>query len=128
MRLGYVIAYVADVAATVRFYETAFGLQARFVHESGAYAELETGQTALAFAAESMAEANGVQVAFLGRDRVAPALELALVTEDVAGAVQQAVAVGAELVAEPVQKPWGQTVAYVRDCNGLLVELCSPIG
>jgi lactoylglutathione lyase len=24
--------------------------------------------------------------------------------------------------------PWGQTVAYVRDNNGFLVELCTPMG
>lgn len=29
-------------------------------------------------------------------------------------------------IAEPVTKPWGQTVAYVRDLNGLLVELATP--
>jgi hypothetical protein len=25
------------------------------------------------------------------------------------------------------QKPWGQTVGYVRDPDGFLVEICSPI-
>ena len=35
MRLGYVILYVPDVAAAVEFYERAFGLSRRFVHESG---------------------------------------------------------------------------------------------
>jgi len=30
-------------------------------------------------------------------------------------------------VSEPETKPWGQTVAYVRDRNGFLVELCSPM-
>ena len=49
MKLGYVIVYVADVAATVAFYERAFSLKRRFVHESGQYAEMETGATALAF-------------------------------------------------------------------------------
>ena len=28
----------------------------------------------------------------------------------------------------PVTKPWGQTVAYVRDGDGVLVELCSAFG
>jgi len=26
------------------------------------------------------------------------------------------------------EKPWGQRVGYVRDLNGCLVELCSPVG
>lgn len=24
--------------------------------------------------------------------------------------------------------PWGQTIAYVADINGFLVELCTPMG
>jgi catechol 2,3-dioxygenase-like lactoylglutathione lyase family enzyme len=50
MRLGFVTLYVPDMAATVEFNEHAFGLSRRFVHESGRYAEMETGATALAFA------------------------------------------------------------------------------
>ena len=30
-------------------------------------------------------------------------------------------------VSPPVAKPWGQIVAYVRDPDGHLVELCSPL-
>ena len=51
MRLGYVIIYVSDLEATVVFYEKAFGIARRFIHESG-YAEMDTGATALAFATE----------------------------------------------------------------------------
>ncbi len=29
---------------------------------------------------------------------------------------------------EPRVMPWGQTVAYVRDPDGVLVELCTPWG
>jgi uncharacterized glyoxalase superfamily protein PhnB len=49
------------------------------------------------------------------------------VSDDVAGAYARAVAAGAAAVQEPRQKPWGQTVGYVRDLNGVLVELCSPL-
>ena len=51
MRFGYTIVYVRDVADSVEFYERAFGLERRLLHESGQYAELETGSTALAFGA-----------------------------------------------------------------------------
>jgi lactoylglutathione lyase len=61
VRLGYVIQYVPDVAATVAFYEAAFGLERRFLHESGTYAEMETGATALAFASEALPEGGGVR-------------------------------------------------------------------
>ena len=50
MKLGYIIIYVSDVPKTVTFYETAFNLKRRFIHESHLYAEMETGSTALAFA------------------------------------------------------------------------------
>ncbi|WP_348646925.1 VOC family protein [Ensifer sp. ENS02] len=62
VRFGYTILYVPDVPATVSFYEAAFGLKRRFVHESSLYAEMETGVTALAFASETMAELNGLAV------------------------------------------------------------------
>ena len=37
--------------------------------------------------------------------------------------VKQAIA-----LAKPKKKPWGQMVSYVRDLNGVIVELCSPVG
>ena len=43
-------------------------------------------------------------------------------------AYDTAVAAGAKSVSKPEKKPWGQTVAYVRDNNGFLVELCTPMG
>jgi DTW domain-containing protein len=48
MQLGCTILYVPDVPATLKFYEAAFGLTTRFLHENGDYGELETGSTALA--------------------------------------------------------------------------------
>ncbi|MBS7792385.1 MaoC family dehydratase N-terminal domain-containing protein [Roseococcus sp. SDR] len=35
---------------------------------------------------------------------------------------------GALEVLAPVDKPWGQTISYLRDLDGALVQLCSPIG
>jgi catechol 2,3-dioxygenase-like lactoylglutathione lyase family enzyme len=29
-------------------------------------------------------------------------------------------------VAAPTTKPWGQVVAFVRDKDGIVVELCTP--
>ncbi len=31
------------------------------------------------------------------------------------------------LVVEPNTKPWGQVVAYVRDLDGFLIEICTPM-
>ena len=127
MKLGYIIFYVQDVGATVAFYEKAFGLARRFVHESGGYAEMETGATALAFVEEGAAKEHGFSVRHHRPKDEASAVEVALVTPDVAGAYAHAVEAGAEATQPPKQKPWGQTVAYVRDLNGVLVELCTPM-
>lgn len=123
MRFGYTILYVRDVAASVDFYERAFGLERRLLHESGQYAELDTGATALAFAAHSLAAESVRELA-----RLDPAgFEICLVDEDVEGAYARAVAAGAEAVSEPEEKPWGQRTAYVRDPDGTLIEIASPM-
>ncbi len=127
MKLGYTIIYVADVPATVAFYEKAFGLKTRFVHESKLYAEMETGGTALAFAGEQMAVMNELAIRPNRQVDVAAGFEIALVADDPATAYNVAVAAGASPVKAPALKPWGQTVGYVRDLNGCLVELCSPM-
>lgn len=46
MKFGYLIIYVPDVPASLQFFSSAFGLATRFLHESGTYGELETGETA----------------------------------------------------------------------------------
>ena len=58
MHFAYTLVYVADVAASLAFFERAFGLPTRFLHESGMYGELETGATTLSFAAHAMGEMN----------------------------------------------------------------------
>jgi lactoylglutathione lyase len=128
MRFGYTIMYVPDVEATVAFYERAFGLARRFVHESGTYAELDTGATALAFAADALGAANlpqGYRPNTL--DGPPAGIEIALVSDDVEDAFHTAVAAGAIPLVAPKTKPWGQVVGYVRDLNGVLIELCSPM-
>lgn len=127
MKLGYTLLYVDDVEKTVAFYEAAFGLQKNFIHENS-YGEMDTGTTKLGFVAHSLARSNGVEFRESRRDEPAPAVEIAFITDDVPGAYDRAVLAGAEAVAPAKQKPWGQTVAYVRDRNGFLVELCTPLG
>jgi lactoylglutathione lyase len=129
MRFGYTILYVSDVEASLEFYERALGQRRRFVHDSGQYAELETGDTALAIAAHELAAANLPGV-YRPNDQpgTRPAFEVCFVTDDVQGAFDRAITGGAEAVTSPQTKPWGQDVAYVRDPDGNLVELASPAG
>jgi len=127
MRLGYLLLYVADVPKTVEFYERAFGLTRKMVHETG-YAEMETGATTLGFVSHKAAEGLGMTYRKARREEPAPGVEVGLVTEDVAASYARAVEHGAEAVQAPEAKPWGQTVSYVRDLDGFLVEICSAAG
>lgn len=126
MQLGYTIFYVDHVAASLDFYRAAFGLETRFLHESGDFGELETGATALAFSSRRLMTQLGKNP---GRpDPAAPCNEIALVTPDVGAALARALAAGAWLVQDVEHMPWGQSVAYVADPDGFLVEICSPVG
>jgi catechol 2,3-dioxygenase-like lactoylglutathione lyase family enzyme len=124
MKLGYTIVYVPDVARSIEFFEAAFGLTRRFLHESGTYGELDTGETTLSFAAHELGDIN-----FPGANESAQPLgmEIALVTDDVPAAHSRAIAMGAAELAAPRQKPWGQVVSYVRAPDGTLIELCTPM-
>ena len=126
MQLGYTILYVPDVPATLKFYEAAFGLTTRFLHESGDYGELETGSTALAFSAHSLMKQLGKNPQ--AASPTAPSFEIALCTPDVPQALERAIAAGAKPMRPVETMPWGQTIAYVADINGFLVELCTPMG
>ena len=125
MILRYTILYVADVAATLDFYERAFDLKRAFLHESGDYGELATGQTKLAFSALTLMRQLGKSPGT--PDAAAPVFELAFETPDVQAAYDRALAAGATPVQAPHDQPWGQTISYVSDPNGYLVEICSAV-
>ena len=128
MKLGYTIIYVSHVEQSLAFFEQAFGLQRRFLHESGTYGELETGATTLSFAAHELGDMN-FPGGHVHADSSAQPLgfEIALVTDDVQVAHNKALAAGAKELAAPLKKPWGQVVSYVRCPDGTLVELCTPV-
>jgi lactoylglutathione lyase len=119
MRYAATIIYVPDVAAEIAFWGRAFGF------ESGGpgadeYDTLAADGATVAFAATHAAP---------GGAPASPAgFEVWLETADVAGDYERALAAGAEAVQPPERKPWGQTVAYVRDPAGVLVELGEPVG
>lgn len=125
MRLKYTILFVEDVAASIAFYERAFGLARRMIHESGDYGELDTGATTLSFSSLRLMTALGKTP---GRpEPEAPIFEVAFETDDVPAALERARTAGARVVQEIRAEPWGQTTAYVLDADGYLVEICSPV-
>jgi len=127
MKLGYTIIYVPDVSKAIAFFERAFGLSRRFIHESG-YGELSTGETTLGFAAHALGVKN-LPGGYVAADSspLPLGMEIALVTADVAAAHSKALSEGATELQPPAQKPWGQTVSYVRSPDGILIELCTPV-
>jgi len=119
--------YVEYVEATVLFYERAFGFERKFITPEGDYAELNSGDTTLAFATEALALSNLSKGFTSVRPDEVMGIELGFVVDNVEQAVNRAIETGATLY-EPIKvKPWGQTVAYITDCNGFLIELCSPM-
>jgi catechol 2,3-dioxygenase-like lactoylglutathione lyase family enzyme len=128
MKFGYTILYVDDVAATLDFYRRAFGFDGRMVDPAGNYGELDTGETRLAFAGRDFVRTlMPVELAPGGRGNAAAPMEIGFTTSQVEQAYERALEAGAVEVKRPATKPWGQVVGYVRDLNGFLVEICSPI-
>jgi len=127
VKLGYTLIYVDDVVATMKFYEKAFGLKRGFLHESKQYGEMITGETKLGFVHHETAKSHGFKYNKLSLKAKAAGIEIGLVATDVKKAFAKAVKAGAKPVSNPAEKPWGQVVSYVRDCNGLLVEICSAM-
>lgn len=124
MKFKYTILYVRDVQTALDFYGKAFDCRQKMLHESGTYGELETGGVILAFASIETMKNKNAHAADIGK----PSFEIAFETDDVTAGVARACAAGAKPVQEPEEMPWGQTVAYVSDMDGFLIEICSPIG
>jgi lactoylglutathione lyase len=125
---AYTILYVQDVEKTIQFYEKAFDLARKFITPDNTYGELAVGPTTLSFASIAFANSN-LKAGFTESDPAKKpfAMEVGFSTDDVEGTVKKAVAAGAILIQEPASKPWGQVVAYVRDLDGFLVEICTPM-
>ena len=127
-RLGWVIVYVGDVERALTFYERAFALTRKFIAPDASFGELGTGSTTLAFASEALGDSHFEGGFQRGAPDAPPYnVEIALVFDDVTSAFEHAVGAGAAALSPPALKPWGQTVAYVRDPFGTLVELASPL-
>ena len=127
MRFSYTILYVKNVQATVSFYEKAFGIKRRFIHESGMYAEMETGMTTLAFSQHDLIQS--IQVDFQKSDpaRVPFGVQITFEPDDVDSAFAAALQHGAKEVKPPATMPWGWRCAFVRDPDGILIELAIEV-
>ena len=126
-KLGTIIFYVENVEKTIAFFEKAFGLKRTFIDATGHYGQLETGTTALGFASLELAKQNLPQGFRKISPQELPGCEISFTAKNVDRSFKAAVTAGAELVASPEEKPWGQVVGYVRDFNGILIEIASDM-
>lgn len=128
MKYGYTIFYVANVAETIEFYEKAFGFNRKFLTPENDYGELVSGETTIAFASIELGRSNFKKGFQKNENEEKPiGMEMAFVTENIDEDFQMAIDAGAILLEAIVEKPWGQKVGYVRDNNGILIEICTPI-
>lgn len=120
--------YVSDVPATIEFYKNAFGFDKKMLTPENDYGEIVSGSTTIAFANLELGHSNFKQGFRQSKPSEKPfGIELAFTTLEVEKVMQIAVKNGAEILEEMVTKPWGQTVGYLRDPNGFILEICTPI-
>ncbi|MCK8521054.1 VOC family protein [Aquimarina sp. D1M17] len=128
MKYRYTIIYVKNVKETIEFYKKAFGFEQKFVTPENDYGELISGETTIAFASIELGSSN-FKNGFIkmDRDKKPFGVEMAFVTENIEADFKKAIEMGATEFEALTEKPWGQKVGYVRDNNGFLIEICTPI-
>ncbi|WP_179349832.1 VOC family protein [Winogradskyella pacifica] len=128
MKYAYTILYVEDVEKTMSFYENAFGFQKKFITPEHDYGELLSGETTIAFASHSLGNSN-FKKGFkqLSINEKPNGIEMAFTTENIENDFNKAIKAGAIEYEPIIEKPWGQKVGYLRDINGFLIEICTPI-
>ena len=129
MKYAYTILYVENVSDTVQFYKNAFGFTEKFITPEKDYAELLSGETTIAFASHTLARSNFNQgFSKMNVHTPPPAIELAFTSENIDQDFEDALKNGAIEFEPIIEKPWGQKVGYVRDLNGFIIEICTPMG
>jgi uncharacterized glyoxalase superfamily protein PhnB len=124
MKFSHITLLVSDVPEAIAFYERAFGFKQRFIHESGLFAEMEMEGASLHFAASKAVKANLSKGFQENNPSSLPAgIEVCLETDNVAEAFAKAIEAGATAYAEPKVMFWGQTIAYIRDLDGILIQI-----
>ena len=130
MKLGYVFIWVDDVTKAVESYEQVFSVKRRILTPGvkGLYAEMETGETTLAIA-ETVEAQELFPDGFYPNSpsHIPAALQLSFLADDVPLTYAHALRAGATTQMEPEIKPWGQTVARIRDPHGILVSIATPM-
>lgn len=119
-RVGYVIVYVSDLAASIAFYRDVIGLPFKF--EDAGYAEFATRGTRFA-----LYERRRAQWLTAGAVAPGPAAEVVFTVDDVDAHAERLTARGAAVRSGPADRPWGHRTLHVADPDGFVVELAQEI-
>jgi len=128
IQYAYTILYVNDVPKSIEFYKNALGFEQKMLTPENDYGEIMSGPTTIAFANFELGRSN-IKKGFIESDisKKPFGLELAFTTNNVEKTMKKAIANGATLLENAVTKPWGQEVGYLKDLNGFILEICTPI-
>ena len=128
IQYAYTILYVKDVPKSIEFYKNALGFEQKMLTPENDYGEIMSGTTTIAFANFELGRSN-IKKGFIESDisKKPFGLELAFTTNNVEETMKKAIANGATLLESAVTKPWGQEVGYLKDLNGFILEICTPI-
>ncbi len=129
MNFSYTILYVENVSTQMSFYKQAFGFTQKLLTPEEDYGELNTGATVLAFGKHELTESNLSEGYLKSSPKSKPfGIEIGITTQNVDAAIEKVIQAGGTLYEPKQTKPWGQEVAYVRDPEGFLIEICTPMG
>jgi lactoylglutathione lyase len=119
-RLDYLILYVADLPASIAFYQRVIDLQLKFV--DAGYAEFAMQGTKLGLYERRRAE-------WLLGGTVSPgsAAEVVFLVDDVDVQAQRMTELGIPILSAPADRPWGHRTVHVADPDGFVVEFAQEI-
>ena len=112
----------ADVPALVKFYELVTGAEAQWANES--FAELAVGSATLAIAGTQTVQLFGPGTAEAAANRSAI---VEFLVDDVDARHAQLTGQVDSFVNEPTTMPWGNRSLLLRDPDGNLVNLFTPV-
>jgi lactoylglutathione lyase len=119
-RVGYVILYVSDLAASIAFYRDVVGLPFKF--EDAGYAEFATEGTRFALYERRRAEwLTGREVS------PGPAAEVVFLVDDVDAHARRLATLGVPILTGPADRPWGHRTLHVADPDAFVVEFAQEI-
>ncbi len=128
MKLSYIILFVKEIQQSIDFYQNALDLKHKFTHEGNDYAEMQTGETTLAFCTKELAESNiKAKEHKVSQSDNSSNFQLTFSPSDLKQAYQKALENGAISISPPEIKPWNFEVALIKDPDGHLIELAKNL-